>query len=54
MLTKGKDESPEVSVIGGPFRGLNHWEGGVMSDNGDMFCMPLNHPDVLRIRHFSK
>lgn len=41
---------PEVTTIGGPFHGLNGWEGGVRSNNGDMFCMPLNHAKVLRIR----
>jgi hypothetical protein len=42
--------SPEVTTIGGPFPGLNKWEGGVMTKNGDMYCMPLNHSKVLRIR----
>lgn len=53
ILTKDSGEDPDIAVIGGPFEGLNSWEGGVMIGNGDMFCMPLNHPDVLRIRHIS-
>lgn len=44
---------PDVSVVGGPFPGLNHWEGGVMGADGEMFCMPLNHNQVLRIKHIS-
>jgi hypothetical protein len=51
MRTRGDCSEPEVSVVGGPFPGLNHWEGGVMGADGAMFCMPLNHDQVLRIRH---
>lgn len=35
--------------MGGPFKGLNKWEGGVMSADGKMMCMPLNHKAVLEI-----
>ena len=41
-----------VKTVGGPFRGLNKWEGGVMSANGKMYCMPLNHKRVLEIDPF--
>ncbi|CAB9497587.1 expressed unknown protein [Seminavis robusta] len=41
----------EVSTTAGPFKGLNLWEGGVQDVvTGDMYCMPLNCADVLRIR----
>lgn len=53
IQTHADGSDPEVSVVGGPFRGLNHWEGGVMGADGAMFCMPLNHDQVLRIRHLS-
>jgi len=43
------EEYPIVSTVGGPFKGLNKWEGGVMSKDGVMFCMPLNSKAVLRI-----
>ena len=39
--------------MGGPFRGLNKWEGGVMSADGRMYCMPLNHKRVLAIDPFA-
>ena len=53
-IQTGADGSePDVSVVGGPFHGLNHWEGGVMGADGAMFCMPLNHDQVLRIKHLS-
>jgi len=42
---------PLISTVGGPFDGLNHWEGGVMANDGSMYCMPLNHSRVLRIEH---
>ncbi|GAX17448.1 hypothetical protein FisN_5Hh096 [Fistulifera solaris] len=51
IRTRGDGSEPEVSVVGGPFPGLNHWEGGVMGADGAMFCMPLNRDQVLRIRH---
>jgi hypothetical protein len=38
-----------VRTVGGPFEGLNKWEGGVMSACGKMYCMPLNHKRVLEI-----
>ena len=41
---------PIITTIGGPYAGLNKWEGGVTADNGDMFCIPLNHKCTLRIR----
>ena len=37
---------PQVVTIGGPFSGLNKWEGGVMGADGAMYCMPLNHKQV--------
>jgi hypothetical protein len=40
---------PIVETVGGPFGGLNKWEGGVMSADGRMYCMPLNHKEVLEI-----
>lgn len=40
---------PEVSTIGGPFTGLNKWEGGVLARNGSMYCMPLNCKAVLKV-----
>lgn len=43
-------ENPEVTTIGGPYKGLNKWEGGVMAMDGSMYCMPLNHRGVLRMR----
>jgi hypothetical protein len=45
---------PHVSTIGGPYLGLNKWEGGVSTSNGDMYCMPLNHKFSLRIRPLTK
>jgi hypothetical protein len=51
IRTRADGSDPDVSVVGGPFLGLNHWEGGVMGADGAMFCMPLNHDQVLRIRH---
>uniref|UniRef100_A0A7S4MQY6 Uncharacterized protein n=1 Tax=Odontella aurita TaxID=265563 RepID=A0A7S4MQY6_9STRA len=41
---------PDVKCVGGPYGGLNKWEGGVMSADGDMYCMPLNCDWVLRMR----
>ena len=41
---------PDITTIGGPYTGLNKWEGGVSAPNGDMYCMPLNHKYSLRIR----
>ena len=43
---------PTVKTVGGPFKGLNKWEGGVMSADGKMMCMPLNHKSVLEIDPF--
>lgn len=42
-------KEPVVRTVGGPFTGLNKWEGGVMSACGKMYCMPLNHKRVLEI-----
>lgn len=53
IQTHAGGSDPEITVVGGPFSGLNHWEGGVMSADGTMFCMPLNHDQVLRIKHIS-
>jgi hypothetical protein len=50
---KAGDE-PDIATIGGPYLGLNKWEGGVSAANGDMYCMPLNHKYSLRIRPLSK
>jgi len=36
------DAEPEIRNVGGPYVGLNKWEGGVVSKDGDMSCMPLN------------
>ena len=41
-----------MKTVGGPFKGLNKWEGGVMSADGKMMCMPLNHKSVLEIDPF--
>ena len=45
----GKD--PVVKTVGGPFKGLNLWEGGVVSGGPrpKFYCMPLNHKSVLEI-----
>lgn len=40
---------PEVTMVGGPWMGLNKWEGGVVGKDGACYCMPLNHRRVLRI-----
>lgn len=53
IQTRADGSDPEVTVLGGPFSGLNHWEGGVISADGTMFCMPLNHDQVLRIKHIA-
>merc|ERR1740136_29237 len=52
--TKEMDGSgrPTVSTLGlpsEPFGGLAKWEGGVMTENGIMYCMPNNFKKVLRI-----
>lgn len=43
------NSDPIVSTVGGLFTGLNKWEGGVLSKNGDMYCMPLNSKAVLKV-----
>lgn len=45
---------PNVTIIGGPYIGLNKWEGGVTAGNGDMYCVPLNHKCTLRIRPLNR
>jgi hypothetical protein len=40
----------EISTIGGPFHRLNKWKGGVLSEDGRMFCMPPNCPSVLQFK----
>ena len=48
-------DEPFVSCIGGPYKGLNKWEGGVHdAKHGDMYCMPLNSNFSLRIRSKQK
>jgi hypothetical protein len=44
-----REREPMVGTVGGLFTGLNKWEGGVMDNNGNMYCMPLNHKAVLKI-----
>ena len=47
-----QDGDPVVSTMGlpaEPFGGLAKWEGGVMAENGVMYCMPNNFKRVLRI-----
>ena len=44
--TKGEDCA---SLIGGPFEGLNLWEGGVEGCDGALYCMPLKCDRVMRI-----
>ena len=46
--TEGRLE-PEVTLIGGPFLGMNKWEGGVLGPDGACYCMPNNYHRVLRI-----
>ena len=38
-----------ASLIGGPFEGLNLWEGGVEGSDGALYCMPLKCDRVMRI-----
>ena len=38
-----------VSTVGGPFHGLNLWEGGVVGLDGALYCMPLKCDRVMRI-----
>jgi hypothetical protein len=44
-------EEPEivVSTFGGPFKGVQKWEGGVMTEEGVMYCMPNDFKAVLKI-----
>ena len=39
----------EVTTIGGPWPGVEKWEGGVMAPNGVIYAMPQQSPHVLRI-----
>jgi len=50
IIPKTDGSEPDITTIGGPYRGLNKWEGGVTALNGDMYCVPLNHKCSLRIR----
>lgn len=49
--SNGGSTEPQITTVGGPYTGLNKWEGGVTAANGDMYCMPLNCNHCLRIRH---
>lgn len=39
----------EVTTIGGPWPGVEKWEGGVMAPTGVIYAMPQQSPHVLRI-----
>ena len=43
------DEDVIVTTFGGPFKGMNKWEGGVMLEDGTMYCMPNDFKAVLKI-----
>ena len=38
-----------VDTVGGPFPGWDKWEGGVVADDGALYCIPLRSKRVLRI-----
>lgn len=39
----------EVSTLGGPWQGTDKWEGGVVANDGAMYCMPQRSKIVLKI-----
>lgn len=43
-------DPPDITTIGGPYLGLNKWEGYAGAANGDMYCIPSNRRHSLRIR----
>jgi len=44
-----EDDLVTVSTFGGPFKGMNKWEGGVTLNNGTTYCMPNDFKAVLKI-----
>ena len=45
-------DTQEVRTIGGhlpEMQGLNKWEGGVVAEDGALYCMPMVAKRVLRI-----
>ncbi len=47
-----ENDEPLVTTMGlplDPYGGLAKWEGGVMTEDGAMYCMPNNFKRVLKI-----